>query len=59
MGTVGLAPVRSNRVLVIIDDHENELFVNAAINAVSAARASFGLDCPKVIKMERPVRMSA
>jgi hypothetical protein len=59
MGTVGLGRVRSNRVLVIIDDHEDEIFVHAAINAVSAARASFGLDCPKVIKMKRPVRMSA
>jgi hypothetical protein len=59
MGTVGLVPVRSNRVLVIIDDHEDEIFVHAAVNAVSAARASFGLDCPKVIKMERPVRLSA
>ena len=59
MGTVGLGPVRSNRVLVIFDDHEDETFVHAAVNAVSAARASFGLDCPKVIKMEHPVRMSA
>ncbi len=59
MGTVGLGPVRSNRVLVILDDHEDEIFVHAAVNAVSAARASFGLDCPKVIKMERPARLSA
>jgi hypothetical protein len=59
MGTVGLGKVRSNRVLAIIDDHEDEIFVHAAVNAVNAARASFGLDCPKVIKMERPVRMSA
>ncbi len=59
MGTVGLGPVHSNRVLVIIDDHEDELFVNASVNAVSAARASFGLDCPKVIKMKHPVRLSA
>ena len=59
MGTVGLGPVRSNRVLVILDDHEDEIFVHAAVNAVSAARASFGLDCPKVIKMECPVRLSA
>ena len=59
MGTVGLGPVRSNRVLVIIDDHRDEIFVHAAVNAVSAARASFGLECPKVIKMERPARLSA
>ena len=59
MGTLGLRKVRSNRVLTIIDDHEDELFVNAAVNAVSAARASFGLNCPKVIKMEVPVRLTA
>jgi len=59
MGTIGLGRVRSNRVLAIIDDHEDEIFVNAAVNAVSAARASFGLDCPKVIKMKHPVHMSA
>ena len=59
MGTIGLGKVRSNRVLAIIDDHEDKNFVHAALNAVSAARASFGLDCPRVIKMERPVRLSA
>jgi hypothetical protein len=59
MGTVGLGKVRSNRVLTIIDDHADALFVHAAVNAVSAARASFGLDCPKVIKMDRPVRLRA
>lgn len=59
MGTIGLVPVRSNRVLVIIDSHKDELFVNAAINAVSAARASYGLVCPEVIKFSPPVRMRA
>ena len=59
MGTIGLAPTRANRVLVIIDAHEDELFVNAAINAVSAARASYGLVCPEVIKLSPPVIMTA
>ena len=59
MGTVGLAPVRVNRVLVIIDAHENLLFVNAAINAVSAARASYGFVCPEVVKLSPPVKMVA
>jgi len=58
MGTVGLQPVRSNRVLVVIDAHEDELFTNAAINAVSAARASYGLKCPKVIQLAPPVKMN-
>ena len=59
MGTVGLAPSRANRVLVIIDAHEDILFVNAAINAVNAARAAYGLVCPQVIKLSPPVKMTA
>ncbi|MCY4381820.1 MAG: DUF3326 domain-containing protein [Nitrospinae bacterium] len=57
MGTIGLVPTRANRVLVIIDDHKDELFVNAAINAVSAARSSYGLVCPEVVKLSPPIRM--
>lgn len=59
MGTIGLVPSRANRVLVLIDAHENILFVNAAINAVSAARASYGLSCPSVIRLTPPVKMAA
>ena len=59
MGTVGLSSVRSNRVLVIVDAHEDELFVDAAVNAVSAARSSYGLHCPEVIKLDPPVEMKA
>lgn len=59
MGSVGLQPIRSNRVLVVIDNHKDDLFSNAAINAVSAARASYGFNCPKVIQLDPPVKMSA
>ena len=59
MGTVGLVPSRANRVLVLIDAHENILFVNAAINAVGAARASYGLNCPTVVELSPPVKMVA
>ena len=59
MGTVGLAQTRSNRVLVVISEHEDELFVHAAINAVSAARASFGLACQSVLRLLHPLTMSA
>ena len=52
MGTVGLRPVRANRVLVIIDSHPNDIFTGLAVNAVNAARASYGLDCPRVVKLE-------
>ena len=59
MGTIGLQRVRSNRVLVVIDKHENELFTNAAINAVSGARATYGFDCAKVVQLDPPIRMTA
>jgi len=59
MGTVGLQPVRSNRVLVVIDSHRDELFVNAAVNAVSGARAAYGLSCPEVVCLDPPVKLLA
>lgn len=59
MGTVGLQPVRSNRVLVIIDAHQDELFVNAAVNTVSGARAAYGLSCPEVVMLDPPVKLRA
>jgi len=59
MGTVALQPTRSNRVLVIIDDHEIEMFANDTINAVSAGRATYGLDCSKVVKLSPPLAMKA
>ena len=59
MGTAALQPVHKNRVLVIIDDHEIEMFANDTINAVSAARATYGFDCVKVIKLNPPLKMVA
>ena len=43
MGTIALRSVRSNRLLVLVQDHEDEMFTNAAINSVNAARSSYGL----------------
>ena len=57
LGTAGLQRVRTNRVLVLIDAHEIELFANDTINAVSAARATYGFDCSKVLKLDPPLRM--
>lgn len=59
MGTVGLQPVRSNRVLFIMDAHEIELFANDTVNAVAAAQATYGLNCPKIIQLDPPLRMAA
>ena len=55
MGTIGLRPVRSNRVLVIIDAHPNERFARSTVNAVNAARATYGLRCPRVVILDPPL----
>ena len=57
MGTVGLQLVRANRVLVVIDSHSDQTFVDGAINAVNAARASYGLVCPRVVQLDPPLDM--
>ena len=59
MGSVGLQPVRSNRVLVLIDSHPDEVFVNGAINSVNAARSSYGLECPRIIRLDPPLEMKS
>lgn len=59
MGTAALQPVRSNRVLVIMDDHEIEIFANDTVNAVNAARATYGFDCAKIVKLNPQLRMTA
>ncbi|MCH8215157.1 MAG: DUF3326 domain-containing protein [Planctomycetes bacterium] len=57
LGNVGLGRVRSNRVLMVMDEHEYAFFHEAAINSVSAARAALGMDCPLVIKMKDKLLM--
>ena len=52
MGTMGLQPVRANRIILIIGKHPDTLFVEMAINAASAGRAVFGLDCSLVIRQQ-------
>lgn len=57
MGTVSLQKVRSNRVLLVIDKHEDPLFYESAVNSASAARASLGLECPAVVMLEDKMLM--
>jgi hypothetical protein len=55
MGSSGLQPVRANRVLTVIDENPIHKFTEAAINSVSAARASYGMAGPGVIGLDPPV----
>ena len=60
MGTIGLSEVRSNRILALIEEHPvDELFTHAAINAINAARASFGIQCQKILKLNPGFSLSA
>ena len=59
MGTVGLGKVRANRVMLVIDKHKEKRISERTINAASAARATLGLECPLVVEVDPPIRMSA
>ncbi|MCJ7600473.1 MAG: DUF3326 domain-containing protein [Desulfobulbaceae bacterium] len=59
MGTAGLQKVRSNRVLLVLDKHEDKFIHECAINSASAARAALGLDCPLVVMMDDKMLMHA
>ncbi len=57
MGNIGLQKVRSNRVMLVLDKHEDKFIHECAINSASAARAALGLDLPLVIMMGNRVLM--
>lgn len=59
MGTVGLQRVRANRVMLVVDKHREPRIADITVNAVSAARAALGLDCPIVVEMEPSIGMRA
>ncbi len=58
MGNVGLRKVRANKVALLIENCEDPHFVKTQINAASAARASFGMDCT-VFLLDKPLDMRA
>ena len=59
MGTVGLQRARNNRVLVVLGHHDDELFINAAINSVNAARATYGLPVPAIARLGPEFEMTS
>lgn len=59
MGTIGLQKVRSNRVMLVIDKHKEDQITSSTINAASAARAALGLELPKVVELDPPIKMRA
>ncbi len=59
MGTAGLRPSRSNRVLVAIDSSFNPKFGQYSVNAVNAGRATYGLNCPEIMEIDPPLNVVA
>ena len=59
MGTIGLQKVRSNRIVLILNKHEDRSIHMDTINTVNAARASWGMDCPFVKELQSPLTMKA
>ncbi len=59
MGTVGVQPVRNNRILAVIDDHEVDVFKNAAVNSINGARATYGVNCQEILFLNPPVKLRA
>lgn len=58
MGSIRLQPTRANRLLVLLHEHEDELFTNAAINSVNAARAYYGLSVTEVVMIDSRFKMA-
>ena len=59
MGTVGLKPVLSNRLVAIVDGSHSPRFIHSALNTIDGARATYGLDCEKTVLMDPPIQMQA
>ncbi len=59
MGTVGLRRVRSNRILLVMDRHKEDIMLAPTINAASTARTTVGAEIVDVVALQEPPRMSA
>jgi uncharacterized protein DUF3326 len=59
MGTVGLEPVRANRVMVVFDSQPDAMIENLVLNTVESARATYGLDCTGIHRLDPPLELTA
>lgn len=54
MGQIGLQKVRMNKMLMLMDKHEDKFFNEEVINAVSSARVTLGIECD-VLDMDNAI----
>ena len=58
MGTLALQRVRQNRILTITEPREDGPWaLDHVVNTASAARATLGADCDRVVVLEKPIHM--
>jgi hypothetical protein len=58
-GSCGLRKTRANKLLIIMDYIDDNLVRAPVINAVSAARASLGVDIAQIIQLKPSIKTSA
>jgi len=58
-GTIGLAAVHGNRILVVLADHPDREVLAGAINTVEAARATWGSRISDIIVLKEPPILKA
>jgi hypothetical protein len=59
MGNIYLRPVRSNKLLLLMERHSDPWFMDATVNMASAARAAVGIDVREVVVLERNFSMQS
>jgi hypothetical protein len=59
MGAIGLEPVRANRLAVVFDSQTDPMIENLVLNTVEAARATYGLNCTGIYKLDPPLELTA
>lgn len=59
MGDISIRKVRSNRILVVTESREDSQWpVDQVVNSSSAARATLGVDCVKVVVLKDSLAMN-
>jgi hypothetical protein len=58
-GEIGLQPVHGNRILAVIQEHEDEEITSLAVNTVNAARATWGCPISEIVTLTEAPKLTA
>lgn len=57
LGTIGLQPIRSNRILYLLEDPQDSKLINPYLNAFHAAQATYGVQCSQITAFTSSMRL--